>query len=240
MIYIESAIGGGKSTLTKLLAKDLGSTPYLEDVNNGLVKGMLREFYSAGTESRSHVSGMLQVAFLTYRFQQLKKAITETNAVMDSNLLSDSLMASNLYQRGEMSDAVYNVYITLNQLMQSNVNGTPWNGFPDLIVYLDISLDNELKAIKGRGRDMEDIDKDPALVDYYRSVNQRYKDWYKGYSDCPVVRIDRNRYDFLNNINHRNYVLNTIEAKLVELGKLSESEFAEIKKKRNNSVDIFD
>ncbi|HAJ54774.1 MAG TPA: deoxynucleoside kinase, partial [Lactobacillus sp.] len=65
-----------------------------------------------------------------------KKAVTQENAIMDSSLESDFVMASQLHKHGEIDDVDYNVYVTLSQEMQSNVNGSPWNGLPDLAVYL--------------------------------------------------------------------------------------------------------
>lgn len=224
MIYIIGSIGAGKSSLTELLAKDLSVPYYLESVDNGLIKGMLRKFYSAGKESRSQVSAMLQVAFLTVRYQQLKQAITEPNAVLDSNLLSDHILARNLYDRGEMDKEAYNVYLTLNQEMQSNVNGSPWNGFPDLIVYIDIDPEHEIEMIQSRSRDMEDIRKDVGLIDYYRSVNDAYTRWYNGFTQAPVTRIDREKYDFVNNKDDQKQVLLDIKNKLYELGKLDNKE----------------
>lgn len=226
MIYIIGSIGAGKSSLTELLAKDLNVPYYLESVDNGLIKGMLRKFYSAGKESRSQVSAMLQVAFLTVRYQQLKQAIAEPNAVLDSNLLSDHILARNLYDRGEMDKEAYNVYLTLNQEMQSNVNGSPWNGFPDLIVYIDIDPEHEIEMIQSRSRDMEDIRKDAGLIDYYRSVNDAYTRWYNGFTQAPVIRIDREKYDFVNNKDDQKQVLIDIKNKLYELGKLDNKEIS--------------
>ena len=236
IIYVIGSISAGKSSLTEILAKDLNSTPYYEDVNNGLIKGMLEHFYSAGAESRKQVSAMLQVAFLTVRYQQLKKAIVEENAVLDSNLASDYILARNIYERGEMDEDAYNVYMTLNQEMQSNVNGSPFNGFPDLVIYIDIDEEAEIDSIQSRGREMEDVRKDPKLVDYYHSVNRAYKRWYNGFYQAPVVRIDRSQYDFVNNLSDRNEVLNLIEQKLVDLGKLTQDEFDKIKAKRDKEV----
>lgn len=232
IIYIIGSISAGKSTLSEMLAKDLGSEFYLEDVNNGLIKNMLEHFYSAGAESRQQVSAMLQVGFLVVRYMQLKKALVQKNAVLDSNILSDGIMANLIHERGEMDDASFNIYMTLNQEMQSNVNGSPWNGFPDLIVYIDIDPDHEIESIQSRGRDMEDIRKDPKLVDYYNSVNKAYKDWYKGFHQATTVKVDREHFDFVSSIEDRNAVLNMIEEKLVELGKLSEFEFEKIKAER--------
>lgn len=226
MIYVLGSIGAGKTSLTELLAKDMQVPAYYEDVDNGLIKNMLKQFYSAGAESRKQVSAMLQVAFLTVRYQQLKKAITQKNAILDSNLLSDCIMATNLYRRGEMDEASYNVYLTLNQEMVSNVNGSPFKGAPDLVVYISISPGHEIEAIKSRGREMENTNMDK---DYYRSVNKVYKDWAQGYYDAPVVEIDRDKYDFVNNHDDQVKILDMIESALCEFGHLSSSELQRIR-----------
>lgn len=239
MIYVIGSISAGKSTFSKMLADDLGSDFYLEDIENGLIKNMLKEFYSAGKESRSRVAAMLQVGFLTVRYRQLKEAMVKRNAVMDSNLISDGIMANLIHDRGEMDNASFNIYMTLNQEMQGNVNGMPWNGFPDLIVYLDIDPEHEIESIQSRGREMEDIRKDPELVNYYHSVNKAYKDWYEGFHQATVVKVDREKYDFVANDNDRNAVLDMVEQKLVELGCLTQNEFNAIRAKREGVKNVF-
>ena len=233
MLYILGSIGAGKTTLTQMLAKDMGVKAYYEDVNNGLVKDRLEEFYSAGIESRKRVSAMLQVAFLTVRFQQALKAVREKNAILDSNLTSDFIMCTHLYERGEMDYASYKAYMALNQIMQGQLDSEPYNGKPDVIVYLDIDPEHELDEIQKRGRDMEDVRKDPKLVDYYHSVNRAYKNWAAGgYVQAPLLKVDRDKYDFVNNIEDRNAVLDMIEQTLVDYGKLTEAEFEQIKAER--------
>ncbi len=73
IIYIIGSISAGKSTLSEMLAKDLGSEFYLEDVNNGLIKNMLEHFYSAGAESRQQVSAMLQSGILSGSVHAIKE-----------------------------------------------------------------------------------------------------------------------------------------------------------------------
>jgi deoxyadenosine/deoxycytidine kinase len=233
MLYILGSIGAGKTTLTQMLAKDMGVNAYYEDVNNGLVRDMLEEFYSAGIESRKRVSAMLQVAFLTVRFQQALKAVRERNAILDSNLTSDFIMCTHLYKRGEMDYASYKAYMALNQIMQGQLDSEPYNGKPDVIVYLDIDPEHELDEIQRRGRDMEDVRKDPKLVDYYHSVNRAYKDWAAGGDvQAPLVTIQRDKYDFVNSVEDRNVVLNKIEQVLVDYGKFTQDEFEKIKADR--------
>lgn len=233
MIYILGSIGAGKTSLTKILSADLNAPAYYEDVEgNGMIAKMLQKFYSAGEDSRKTTGTILRIAFLTYRYQQLKKAIMQENAIMDSSLESDFVMATQLHNNGEIDDIDYNIYVTLSQEMQSNVNGSPWNGLPDLAIYLKIDPDHEIDEIQSRGREMEDIRQKPELVAYYNRVNQAYRDWSKGYTRATMLTIDRDHLDFVNNPEHRNIVLDQIESKLVELGKLAPARYAEIQTAR--------
>ncbi len=158
--------------------------------------------------------------------------MTQENAVMDSSLESDYVMASQLHQHGEIDDVDFNVYVTLSQEMQANVNGSPWNGLPDLAVYLKIDPEHEIDEIQSRGREMEDIREKPELVDYYHRVNQAYRDWSKGYTRSTLLTIDRDQFDFVNNAADRAAVLDQIEGKLVELGKLAPKRFDALKATR--------
>ena len=72
---------------------------------------------------------------------------------------------------------------------------------------------------------MEDIRQKPELVDYYRRVNTAYQEWAKGYTRSSMITVDRDRYDFIHSATDRATVLDQIETKLVDLGKLSPKEF---------------
>jgi len=74
---------------------------------------------------------------------------------------------------------------------------------------------------------MEALDDDK--IDYYRSVYNIYQHWYQSYSESPVIKIDMNKYDFVNNMSDRKEVLTQILTRMVELGMLQEKEFEEIK-----------
>lgn len=235
MIYINAPIGVGKTSLTKILTKDLGTKGFYENVDD---VPMLKEFYSAGAESRNDLAFALQVDFLLYRFRQLREGLYlaehdgAQNTVYDSSLLSDAQMAYNLYKRGEFPEKMYNLYVQLNQEMVTDVAGHPFNGLPDLVVFLDAPFDLMLSHIAKRGREMEVTD--PDLVDYYRSVWETYRHWAKSFAGCAMVTIDMNKYDFVNSKEDAHAVLDIIEQKLVDLGKLRESEFEQIKAKREH------
>lgn len=227
MIYVNAVIGAGKTSLVKLLSEDLGTKAFYEDVS-GLP--MLKKFYSAGVDSRLELAFPLQIGFLNYRYQQLREGLhlAETegmhNTIYDSSLLSDGLMAFNLYKRGEFPEEEFRLYQELSQNMQANVSGHPFSGFPDVIIYLKGSFDLMLEHIEGRGRDMETLDDDK--IDYYRSVWETYDNWYKSYSQSPVITIDMDKYDYVNNEKDRENVLEYIESKLNDFGLLTDNELA--------------
>ena len=224
MIYVNAAIGQGKTALTEILSSTLDSPSFYENVED---VPTLRAFYNEGEESRSNLSFPLQLDFLVYRFNQLNQAVKVRNAVMDSSLLSDSIMAQNLYDRGEFGYTEFDLYKRISGSMQSVVNGNTFDGYPDLVIFLDGSFDVMLEHIQKRGREMEVLDDDK--IAYFKDVWKHYQDWNKGYVQSPKVVIDMNKYDFVNNMQDRKIVLTTILERMLELGMLRPSEYEKIK-----------
>lgn len=228
MLYINAPIGAGKTSLAKILAQDLGTKAFLEDPSK---IPSLQAFYNQGKLSREMQAFVTQIEFLDYRYDQLLQGIYlqqsgMRNTVYDSSLVSDALMSLNLYKRGEFPETLYRDYLHLNMLMQTNVAGHPFTG-PDLIIYLQIPFDLELKHIYSRGRAMETTD--PKLEEYYRSVWETYNAWYASYGSSPTMAIDLGTYDFVNNPADRVAVLNQIEEQMFKHGLLSSDELTELK-----------
>ena len=227
LINIMAAFGAGKSSLVKILGDDLNAKKYLEDP---YAIPILKDYYSGGKETRKKYGFPLQIAWLDERFSQLREAVVQDRAVMDSNLVADSIVYKVIHDRGETTDQEYFLYLKLLRHMLDSVSAEPKGHYPDLYVFLDISPENEIKSILERNRTMETTD--PALIEYYHSINDGFKNWADSYSEAPIVRIDRNKYDFVNSTEDRIIVLDTIEKTLVDLGYLTDSEFDEIKNTR--------
>ena len=233
MLYINAPIGIGKTSLAKILSQDLGTKAFLEEPEK---IPLLSSFYEDGNISREMKSFAVQIEFLDYRYEQLLEGMYlkqegMNNTVYDSSLISDGIMSRNLYNRGEFPEVLYKDYLRLNNNMQQNVAGHPFMG-PDLIVYLEAPFERMLQNIRLRGRQMETDD--PALEEYYHSVWQIYRDWYNSYGDTPTMKIDMTNLDFVNIAEDRSKVLDAIEQELINLGKLSDTEFRQIKEKRNS------
>ena len=125
MIYINAAIGIGKTSLAKILSKDLGTKAFLEEPEK---IPLLSSFYGDGNISREMKSFAVQIEFLDYRYEQLLEGMYlkqegMNNTVYDSSLISDGIMSRNLYNRGEFPEILYKDYLRLNNNMQQNVAG---------------------------------------------------------------------------------------------------------------------
>ena len=227
VLLVQSPIGGGKTSLTKLLSEDLGTTAYYEKVED---MPMLQDFYKAGAESRQAKAFPLQVGFLTYRFGQLGSAIKEENSVLDSSLISDGVMAKNLFNRGEFDEAEFRLYTQLSSYMTNLITAAPTNAKPGLIIYLKIPFELMLEHIKNRGRDMEVIDDDKKA--YYYDVWKSYEAWATSYAESPMITIDMEHIDFVNRPQDRILVLDKIEKEMNALSLLTSDELRTIKKRR--------
>lgn len=226
ILNVLGSFGTGKSSLVSILSQDINAKPYFETVENSII---LPKYYANGEESRKRLSFALQIEFLNKRFKMLKSASKQGLAVLDSDLIADSVCYKVIHDRGETSDEEYKLYLDLLQnMLMSSIDDS--NGYyPALYVYLDIDPQTEVERIMSRGREMELKDE---LVEYYNSINQGFKEWYAGYSQSPVLRVDCSNLDFVNDEHDQEFVLNTIEQKLVDLGLQPKSWLDEIQSKR--------
>ena len=226
IINVVAPFGTGKSSLVSLLSQDINAMPYFETVNDSII---LPKYYANGEDSRKQLSFALQVEFLNKRFKMLKSANRQDLAVLDSDLIADSVCYKVIHDRGETSDVEYKLYLDLLQNMLMSAIDDSNGYYPALYVYLDIDKKKEVENIINRGRKMELKD---DLIEYYYSINQGFKDWYKGYGQSPVLRIDCTDLDFVNNVKDQNFVLDSIEEKLVDLGLKSKDWLDKTKAKR--------
>ena len=66
---------------------------------------------------------------------------------------------------------------------------------PDLIIFLNQTIDNLKSNIKKRGRDYEESISD----EYLKSINQSYSDFFKSRPDLNIKFIDVSEIDFVKN-----------------------------------------
>ncbi len=215
VIVLSGPIGAGKSSLTSVLAKYLGTKPFYESVDDNPV---LPLFYA----DPEKYAFLLQVFFLNTRFRSIKDALTDDNNVLDRSIYEDALFFQMNADIGRATQEEVDTYYELLNNMMSELDHMPKKN-PDLLVHINVSYDTMLKRIQKRGRPYEQLSYDSTLEDYYKRLLRYYKPWYEKYDYSPKMEINGDKLDFVTNEDDREIVLDQIVAKLKEIGKLPES-----------------
>ena len=215
VIVLSGPIGAGKSSLTSILAKYLGTKPFYESVDNNPV---LPLFYA----DPKKYAFLLQVFFLNTRFRSIKDALTDDNNVLDRSIYEDALFFQMNADIGRATKEEVDTYYELLNNMMGELKHMPKKN-PDLLVHIKVSYDTMIKRIQKRGRPYEQLSYDATLEDYYKRLLRYYKPWYEKYDYSPKMEIDGDKLDFMTDKQARKVVLDQIVAKLKEMGKLPES-----------------
>lgn len=196
MLIIEGVVGVGKSALMNVLVEE-GLTPFPEPVLNNPI---LDKFYY----DRKRYAFPLQVFFLAKRFEHLKAAAQVSDSVMDRSIYGDGIFAAMHKESGTMEPEEYGVYEQMYQVMIDEVRK------PDLLVYLQVSVDVAIQRIQKRGRVYEQT----VERAYWEKLNEKYEQYFSSYDHSPILVINVDHLDFEANEDDRAYVLLRIQEAL--------------------------
>ena len=191
-VAIEGPIGVGKTSLAKLLAEKLGARTVLEDFEDN---PFLSDFY----EDPERFAFQTQLNFLIQRYQQQQELrqvdIFHNLLITDYMFIKDRLFASLNLNEKEM-----NLYDTIANLLEKNVIN------PDLVIYLQADTDTLMKNISKRNRSFEVN----ISYKYIDGLNEVYNEYFFRYQDTPLIIINTNNIDFVNNFNDLEEVIQCI------------------------------
>ena len=238
MITLSGIIGSGKSSLTEILAQELGTKAYYEPVKDNPVlpifyKGneiAAKKRAAGDKEATNPYAYLLQTFFLNRRFAMIKAAMQEDNNILDRSIYEDEIFMKMNTEMGNATEVEYDIYKSLLSNMMEELPFASHKKSPDLMITIKVSYDTMLKRIEKRGRDYELVERDPSLVDYYQRLLRHYDVWMEEYDSSPLLIIDGDKYDFVSSVADRIAVLEQIEEKLYELNKISKEQLADLKK----------
>ncbi|MBN1650970.1 MAG: deoxynucleoside kinase [Bacteroidales bacterium] len=198
-IAIAGNIGSGKTTLTGLLAKQMGWKALFESVDDN---PYLDSFY----EDMKRWSFNLQVYFLNSRFRQvvdIRKS--DKTIIQDRTIYEDAyIFAPNLHAMNLMTTRDFDNYLSLFELMSSFIQP------PDLLIYLRASVPTLVNQIQKRGRDYEET----IRIDYLKKLNERYEEWINSYTIGKLLIVDVDNTDFTENPEDLGDVIEKINAEI--------------------------
>src|SRR5690625_6635391 len=100
-------------------------------------------------------------------------------------------------------------YETYTNLFESMVM-TPYFPHPNLLIYLEGSLDVINRRVQERGRSMEKN----TPFSYWEEMYTRYSNWINNFNSCSVLRIDITEYDLMYQNNSIEIILYKISVAL--------------------------
>ena len=199
-IAVAGNIGVGKSTLVRLLSKNMGWTPFYEPVTEN---PYLSDFYEDMQAWGFHS----QIYFLMRRLRIHRKLMDMRGSVIqDRSVYEDAeIFAHNLYLQHAISQRDYGTYEELYQVL---VEFLPP---PDLVIYLRASVSTLVDRISKRGRDYEKT----ISPDYLTELNQLYEDWITHFELCPILTVPCDDLDYVAKPQHLALIVDKVKDILV-------------------------
>lgn len=193
-IVIEGNIGSGKTSLATRLSAYYSSELLLEEFADNPFLAM---FY----EQPERWAFPVELSFLAARYHQMKKtfakAVAANQLVVSDYLLNKSLLfATNNLNKDELQ-LYENFFGIVNEKMPQ----------PDLIVYIDNTLEGLQHNISKRGREFEK----KITSDYLQNISNAYNVFLQKNKHLNRLIIDGTQVDFVSNQDHFQDIVKKIE-----------------------------
>ena len=179
-IVIEGPIGVGKTSLARLLSKELHSKLLPEKAEDN---PFLKEFY----KDRRRYAFQTQIYFLLSRYRQLQE-LSQMD-LFDRSILTDYFFPKDRFFASlNLDPSELALYDQLYRLMNPEIP------VPDLVIYLQANTEVLLDRIKRRALEYAE----PLIGDYIEMVNQAYNEFFFKYVESPLLVIQTSEIDFVN------------------------------------------
>jgi deoxyguanosine kinase len=178
-IVTEGPIGVGKTSLTSLLARELGARLILEQAEEN---PFLTPFYKDPARYRFQT----QMFFLLNRFSQQQEMAQPD--LFTRITISDYLFDKDrIFAYVNLDDNELALYEQFYKILGPKI------ARPDLVIFLQADTDTLIRRIKQRGRSFEK----EIGIDYIAAVNEAYNQFFFRYADSPLLVINTSDIDFV-------------------------------------------
>lgn len=182
-VAVEGVIGVGKTSLTKKLAEKLKANLILEQFE---INPFLEKFYL----DRKRFAFQTQMFFLINRFKQQQQLGQE-------NLFTEFLVSDYIFDKDRifaylnLNGEELKLYETMFPLLYRDLRK------PDLVIYLQSSVDRLMFNIKKRNRRIEKN----ISRSYIEEVSDAYNNYFFKYNSTPLLIVNTSQMDFVNKEN---------------------------------------
>ena len=179
-IAIEGVIGAGKTSLAKKIKERLNAELILEQFE---ANPFLEKFYS----DRKRYAFQTQMFFLINRYKQQEELNQE-------NLFTEFIVSDYVFEKDRifaylnLNGEELNLYESIFPLLNRNLRK------PDLVVYLQSSLERLMFNIKKRSRRVERN----LTRNYIEELSEAYNHFFFRYNNTPLLIVNSTEIDFVN------------------------------------------
>ncbi|WP_210367916.1 deoxynucleoside kinase [Bacillus sp. REN3] len=185
-ITVEGPIGIGKTSLARAISERFQFALLKEIVDENPFLG---KFY----ENIEEWSFQTEMFFLCNRYKQLGD-INEHYISRNKPVVADYHIMKNLiFAQRTLSDREYQKYLDIYQILTKDMPK------PNVIIYLNSSLDTLLKRIAMRGREFEKNISPLYLEQLSLDYEQAMLRFEREHPDIPVLRFSGDHLDFVKN-----------------------------------------
>jgi len=198
-IAIAGNMGAGKTTLAEKLAKYLNWELFEEPFE---ANPYLEKFYADMKTWAFHT----EMSFLGQRLNHHIEILKKPHSIIQDRCLYEGaeIFVKNLYQTNCLSSTDWKTYNHLYQNLIKTIKP------PDAIIYLDQTPEQCILNVQKRGRDLEK-NIDPA---YVFQLAKLYDEWKNNFSLCPVIDINMQKNDLINDESAFSCFIEKLQAKL--------------------------
>lgn len=182
-IAVEGVIGAGKTALAKKLKAKLDARLIFEQFETN---PFLEKFYN----DRRRYAFQTQMFFLINRFKQQEELSQED--LFSSYIVSDYIFEKDrIFAYLNLTGDELKLYESLYPLLARSLRK------PDLVVFLQSSIDRLMFNIRKRGREFEKN----LTRSYIEELSEAYNHFFFRYNSTPLLIVNSTEIDFVNNEN---------------------------------------
>ena len=178
-IVVEGPIGCGKTSLAHKLAQKMGADLLLEEPSSN---PFLRQFY----QDMRRYALPTQLFFLFQRVERVG-ALKQPDLFAKPTVADFTLAKDPLFARLTLNDAEYQLYSRIYEHVR------PQAPVPDLVIYLQASVDTLIDRVKRRGNAYEGT----ISEEYLRSLSEAYSRYFHSYDESPLLMVNSERLNFV-------------------------------------------
>lgn len=195
-ICIEGNIGAGKTSFCEYLHKEYNCSLVLEEFDDN---PFLPYFY----EDRDRYAFPVELFFMTERYKQLESTLMKPDLFAPFTLSDYFFHKSLLFAKNNLVASEFRLFQKMFFALEATFPK------PELLVYFHRDVNILMELIQKRGRPYEKL----ISRDYLIEIQNTYFDYFRNVVTYPVLIIDLNTIDFVDDMKNYEAVKSIIKRK---------------------------